>query len=71
MEICIVLCIYIKCSFFVCVACGGGGGGRKWEVFIVFYFLIFLFVCLLLLSHCVKENFQFHASNKITCNCEK
>ena len=47
MEIRIVLCIYIKCSFFV----AGGGGGRKWEVFIVFYFLIFLFVCLLLFCH--------------------
>ena len=43
MEICIVLCIYIKCSFFVCV---GGGGGEE-EVGGFYCILFFnIFVCL-------------------------
>ena len=35
MEICIVLCIYLKCSLFVCVA-GGGGRGGGYCIFLVF-----------------------------------
>ena len=49
MEICIVLCIYIKCSFFVCVWAGGGGGRGGGFYYILFFNI--LVVCLLLFCH--------------------